>query len=449
VKLSLERLLAIGFVISAVVLLLIGALAEWNAWPYNALVAGMALGALAILAVAGRQIRAELARRRRAEDALRLNEQRLRLTIESINDYAVVMLDPTGRVIGWNQGAHRLKGYTSAEIVGQPFSRFYPAEMVREGVPERLLRTASEHGRVENSGWRVRKDGSQFWANVIISAVRDHTTSELLGFVKITRDLTEQLRAQKQIEMLNEDLSRRAALLEATNRELEAFSYSVSHDLRAPLRHIDGFAHLLSQRAAATLDAESRRFIEVISRSAKQMGALIDDLLAFSRIGRVPLRLETVNQRALIDRVIAERRYEAGGRPIRWEIGSLPDVRADGPLLRQVWSNLLDNAVKYSSKHPAPQIAIGGQLDDSTGEYVFFVRDNGVGFDMEFVDKLFGVFQRLHTPAEFEGTGIGLANVRRIVLRHGGRTWAEGKPDQGATFYFSIPATDLNGGASI
>jgi light-regulated signal transduction histidine kinase (bacteriophytochrome) len=254
-------------------------------------------------------------------------------------------------------------------------------------------------------------------------------------------DVTDQHASAERIQGLNADLAIRAQQLETANRELESFSYSVSHDLRAPLRHIDGFASLLGKRAGDSLDAESRRYIATISKSAKRMGTLIDDLLAFSRIGRVPLSLESVNHDQLVADVIANGRYDTGDRaPIAWEIGPLPQGVGDPAMVRQVWANLIENAVKYSSKSAAPRITIGAREDFDRGEQVFFVRDNGVGFDMAYADKLFGVFQRLH-GSEFDGTGIGLANVRRIVTRHGGRIWAEAQEGRGAVFYFSLPLT--------
>jgi signal transduction histidine kinase len=227
--------------------------------------------------------------------------------------------------------------------------------------------------------------------------------------------------------------------LEAANKELEAFSYSVSHDLRAPLRHIDGFAGLLAKNIGAKLDDNGRRYLFTISGAAKRMGRLIDDLLSFSRTGRSELSHSLVDQDALVVAVIREGRFGVGGKPIEWQISPLPPVRADASMLRQVWSNLLENAVKYSGKSEHPRIEVGTSVDAKFGDLVFFVRDNGVGFDMQYVDKLFGVFQRLHSVSEFEGTGIGLANVRRIVARHGGRTWAEGAIGKGATIYFSLP----------
>jgi len=230
----------------------------------------------------------------------------------------------------------------------------------------------------------------------------------------------------------------RTSELEAANKELEAFSYSVSHDLRAPLRHIDGFADMLSKSSgAAALSEKEKRFLNLISESAKQMNHLIEDLLEFSRTSRVEMRRTEVNLQEMLETIIQELQPEIEGRNIVWEKGPLPRVQADPSLLRQVFSNLLFNAIKYSRPRDPARIEIGSRAEP--GETVIFIRDNGVGFDMEYAHKLFGVFQRLHRNEEFEGTGIGLANVRRIVARHGGRTWAEGKVDEGATFYFSLP----------
>ncbi len=253
-------------------------------------------------------------------------------------------------------------------------------------------------------------------------------------------NITERKHGEDQIRQLNTDLMQRAAQLEAANKELEAFSYSISHDLRAPLRHIDGFAGLLSKHGAAVHDDEARRYLATIAAAAKQMGRLIDDLLGFSRMSRTAVSRTDVDQNALVTSIVREGGYDQKGRAIAWDIAPLPTVNADSAMLRQVWVNLLENAVKYSGKNPKPRVTVGCQpADGASDEWVFFVRDNGVGFDMAYADKLFGVFQRLHGPAEFEGTGIGLANVRRIVARHGGRTWGEGRVGEGAIFYFSLP----------
>ncbi|MGA9408334.1 MAG: ATP-binding protein, partial [Bacteroidota bacterium] len=223
----------------------------------------------------------------------------------------------------------------------------------------------------------------------------------------------------------------------AANKELEAFSYPVSHDLRAPLRHIDGFADLLLKHAAWTLDEKGRGFLTRISDSAKQMGVLIDELLVFSRMGRTEMRAAKVNLDRMVKEAVDSLKEETLGRDMTWNIRVLPEVEADEAMLRLVFQNLLGNAVKYTRRCEKTEIEIGRAAKPD--EYEFFVRDNGAGFDMQYADKLFGVFQRLHRSDEFEGTGIGLANVRRIIQRHGGRTWAEGKVDEGATFYFSLP----------
>ena len=253
----------------------------------------------------------------------------------------------------------------------------------------------------------------------------------------IRHDITERRRVAG-------ELQRRGELLEAANKELEAFSYSVSHDLRAPLRHIDGYAALLRKTVDQSLNEKAARYLQTISDAAKQMGQLIDDLLVFSRMGRQDILQTTVNMDQLIKSILSDLRLDLHGRQISWTIASLPEVKGDPSMLRQVFMNLLTNALKFTSTKPMASIEIGVE-PLSSDEVVVYVRDNGVGFDMQYAPKLFGVFQRLHRADEFEGTGIGLANVRRIVHRHRGRTWADGMPDKGATFYVALPRGGIKG----
>ncbi len=265
--------------------------------------------------------------------------------------------------------------------------------------------------------------------------------------LRLTRTLEARRRADEEVRALNQELEQRVAdrtaLLEATNQELEAFAYSVSHDLRAPVRHIDGFLGLLEAQTAGSLDEQSAHYMEAIAASAKRMGTLIDDLLSFSRMGRAEIVKVQTDLSALVREVIDDFSPEADGRKVRWHIGVLPVVRGDRNLLRAVLSNLLSNALKFTRPREIAEIEIGSE--SAASETVVFVRDNGVGFDPQYGQKLFGTFQRLHRADEFPGTGIGLANVRRIINRHGGRTWATGEPDHGATFYFSLPVRDVAG----
>jgi light-regulated signal transduction histidine kinase (bacteriophytochrome) len=254
-------------------------------------------------------------------------------------------------------------------------------------------------------------------------------------------ELEQRQQRETEIRKLNEELKARAAELIAANKELEAFAYSVSHDLRAPLRHLVGYSELLQKHAPNSLDDKSQRYIQTILESGKRMGNLIDDLLAFSRIGRTESRMTEVDLQQLVNEVVSEIVQQRKGQDISWKIGALPVCYGDRSLLKLVVGNLLSNAAKFSSARRPAKIEIGS-VDGNTNTTELFVRDNGVGFDMQYANKLFGVFQRLHRADEFEGTGIGLATVQRIVHRHGGMVRAEGAVDQGATFYFSLPKAE-------
>jgi light-regulated signal transduction histidine kinase (bacteriophytochrome) len=258
----------------------------------------------------------------------------------------------------------------------------------------------------------------------------------------VLNDITERKRTQQELERLNRELEdrvrSRTAQLEAANKELEAFSYSVSHDLRAPVRHIDGFVKLLEREHPPATD-KAAHYLRTIAASSQRMATLIDDLLALSRTGRAPLEMRMVQLGPLVEEVIGDLRHDLARRTLEWRVGALPAVRGDPSLLRVVLQNLLDNAVKYTRREPAALVEVGAlRLDE--GDTAIYVRDNGVGFDMRYADRLFGVFQRLHRAEDFEGTGVGLATARRVVHRHGGRIWGEGEPGRGACFYFTVEA---------
>jgi signal transduction histidine kinase len=279
------------------------------------------------------------------------------------------------------------------------------------------------------------------WAAIVVSfsTVRRRIEDSLRqARDNLQIEVEQRKRREDEIRKLNQELAKRAVELGATNKELESFSYSVSHDLRAPLRHMVGYSELLQKHASSVLDEKSQRYIRTIIESAKTMGNLIDDLLAFSRIGRAETKKTEVDLEQLVKEVVAEIGQDTKGREIAWKIGALPVCYGDRSMLRLVVVNLVSNAVKFTRTRRPAEIEIGC-VDGTNKEVEVFVRDNGAGFEMQYANKLFGVFQRLHLPEEFEGTGIGLATVQRIVHRHGGKVRGEGAVDQGATFYFSLP----------
>jgi PAS domain S-box-containing protein len=336
----------------------------------------------------------------------------------------------------WNRGAAELYGWTEDQAVGkhshQLLQTDYPLPM--DEVREELLRT----GRWEGELRKMKADGSRVFVASRWSLRQDEQGNPV-AILETNNDISDRKHREEEIRKLNQELEKRTIDLEASNKELEAFAYSVSHDLRAPLRHMVGFTELLQKNVSSMLDEKSLRYMKTILESAKRMGALIDDLLAFSRIARAETRQRPVSLEELVKEVLADLQRETEGREIAWNIGALPDTFGDRPMLRLVLVNLIANALKFTRTRPRAEIEIGC-LERKNDAVVVFVRDNGVGFDMKYAHKLFGVFQRLHQSGTFEGTGIGLATVQRIIHRHGGSVWAEGLVDGGATFFFSLPS---------
>jgi PAS domain S-box-containing protein len=380
----------------------------------------------------------DITHRRHAEKALREIDEKLAVFVVGVQDYAILMLDTDGRITTWNDGAERIKGYRAEEIIGQSFAKFYTPEAVAQGKPALALKTAEEQGRFEEEGWRIRKDGSGFWANVVITALWDKA-GKLRGFGKVTRDITERKLAAEALESQRKELAQSNAMLVGANEELESFSYSVSHDLRSPLRAIDGFSHALLEDYADRFDEAGRNHLERIRAATRRMGLLIDDLLSLSRISRADMHRQNVDLSALARSIASELQSAHPERHIELRIEDGLRATADSGLVRVVLENLLNNAWKFSSKRATAHIAFGMARGDRVPAY--FVRDDGAGFDPVFANRLFGAFQRLHTTSEFAGTGIGLATVQRIVTRHGGRIWAESAIDRGATFYFTLSDT--------
>jgi PAS domain S-box-containing protein len=390
----------------------------------------------------------EIVERKRAEEALRQAEEKYRSIFENSAE-GIFQSTPEGCFLSVNPALARMHGYASPEEMIAHVTDIGRQHYVDPKDRARFKECLDQQGFVKGfEAEELRKDGRRIWVSINARAVRgsDGASRYYEGTVE---DVTERKRAEKEIRRLNQELEQRVvdrtAQLQAANKELEAFAYSVSHDLRAPLRHIDGFLELLQKRIAPVVDDQSRQYMGTIADSAKRMAMLIDDLLSFSRMGRLEMSKMPVDLADLVQEVIEEFRTETEGRDIRWQIADLPVVSGDRATLKMVLINLIANALKFTKPREQAEIEIGCLLKRND-ETVVFVRDNGVGFDMTYVDKLFGVFQRLHRADEFEGTGIGLANVRRIITRHGGRTWAEGKVGQGATFYFALPQTQQGGG---
>ena len=378
-------------------------------------------------------IRTDITARKRLEEV----REHLAAVVESSDD-AIISKTLNGMVTAWNSGAERLFGYSSAESVGKPMDRLLPLERATE--ESDILARIARGERVDHfETVRVRKDGKRVDISATISPVKD-SSGAIVGVAKIARDITQRKTSEVEILKLNDELEEkvklRTAQLEAANKELETFSYSVSHDLRAPLRHISGFSQLLVEEFGANLAPGARHYLDRIQAGTQNMGVLVDELLHLARVGRHALNRRTTNLKELVAEVITLLLPESEGRQVEWAVSDLSTAQCDPVLVRQIFQNLLSNALKFT--RPRAQAVIEVSCREEDGQPVFMVRDNGIGFNMKYVDKLFGVFQRLHRAEDFEGTGIGLATVQRIVHKHGGQVWAEGELDKGAAFYFTL-----------
>jgi len=377
--------------------------------------------------------------RKNAETALAGSVEKFRALVESSSDL-IWETNLEGAYTYLSPQIEDILGYPVESLINKsPFTYIVDEEKVNLKIEsDKIVKTGKPFSSLVNKFYH--KNGNIVYLET--SGVPVINESGILnGYRGVSRDITDRFKAEQEVIKLNETLEvkvvERTQQLESANNELEAFSYSVSHDLRAPLRHISGFISLFLENKKTALSEEELGYLNIVSNSAKEMGDLIDALLSFSRLSRAEIQKTLINSNTMISQLQEIFTDETLSRKVDIHINELPPIYGDHQLLRQVWMNLLSNAIKYTSKKEVAKIEIGSL--DHNSEFVFFIKDNGAGFNMKYVDKLFGVFQRLHKPRDFEGMGIGLANVNRIITRHGGRCWAEGEINKGATFYFALP----------
>jgi PAS domain S-box-containing protein len=377
--------------------------------------------------------------RKRAEEVLRQSEERFRLLVEGVQEYAIFMLSPQGNVVSWNKGAERIKGYKADEIIGKHFSCFYTPEAIALGKPEEELRIAMEHGQMSEEGWRLRKNGQTFWTSVVITALFDKAGS-LQGFAKISRDMTETKQAEQALNDKNIKLQENAQELARSNRDLQQFAYVASHDLQEPLRMVASFTQLLAKRYQGKLDQDAQDFIKYAVDGATRMQALISDLLAYSRVDRQEKPFKLTNCDAILEQVLANLKLAISDSGAVITHDPLPVMMADAAQLGQLFQNLLGNAIKFRSEKPT-RVHLSSERHGNG--WKISVQDNGIGISLEYRERVFLIFQRLHTTAEYPGTGIGLAICKKIVERHGGRIWIESPPGGGSIFTFTLLTTPV------
>ncbi len=423
---------------------------------------------------ANEKLKAEILERKQAEQTLNYQAELFKKISE-----AVISTDVSFQILSWNNASENLYGWTSMEAIGEKFGEFLRVEYINSK-PEEVLAEIEKNGIWTGEVIQYNKAGEKLFVNTSITNL-DNSDGEVIGKVAVNRDITEAKHVQNELiayqthletlveertSALNKQVSESAQLNEAltnlledfqstnenlaiasrklqeANQELEAFTYSVSHDLRAPLRAVDGFSQILLEDYADELPKNAVSYLTKVTDGAHQMGELIKDLLELSRLGRKPLQKLHFDCNEMVQKIIEDFDYKISKQDYEIKIHDFPNVYGDPALLKQVFVNLISNAIKFSSQNETPRIEIGKMRDD--GEVRFYVKDNGVGFDMDYVENLFGVFQRLHSADQFEGTGVGLAIVQRIIRRHGGRVWAEGQVNKGATFFFTIPQDEYS-----
>jgi PAS domain S-box-containing protein len=363
-------------------------------------------------------------------------ELRYRTLIEGVTDYAIYSLDRHGNITSWNSGAQRIKKYTAEEIIGKHFSQFYTKEDAAAGLPAKVLNTAATTGHFEGEGWRVRKDGSQFWSSVVITPLRDED-GEIMGYSKITRDITDRMELLQKIQHHADELELRVAERERTNAELEAFSYSVSHDLRSPIRAIEGFTDIVLTDFGGQLPAQVVELLQNVAVSATRMNRLVEDLLNYSRLGRIEVEPVPVNIAAAL-KAAKEQIEEALRDKVKISVDSSLTVSANMAMLTQTLFNLINNGLKFYPPGQTPHVEVTGRRDGRN--IVIEVCDEGIGIAPQHLERIFQVFERLHSTEAYPGTGIGLAIVKRGISRIGGKVWVESAPGKGSRFYISLPA---------
>lgn len=364
--------------------------------------------------------------------SLKTDERLYRRMFDEIEDYAIVSLDVSGHISNWNKGASLIKGYTSQEIIGQHFSIFYTPEDILNNKPASLIKLAREEGKAKAEGWRMRKDGTRFWGSILITAVHDDDGS-LIGFTKVTRDLTERMLAEQAAIKRMEELDR-------INRDLEQFVYIASHDLQEPLLTISNFIELIKSEYSESLalDAQASTYVNFIEDASLRLRSLIKGLLDYSRIGRQKLRSE-VDFNVLMETLKKDMRVSITAAKATIKYTNLPIVPGFETELRQLMQNLVSNALKFKREGVAPVVEVSAERNN--GCWTFAVKDNGIGIDEKYQDKIFMIFQRLHNRNEFEGNGIGLAHCKKIVEMHKGQLRVESIFGQGSTFYFTLNIT--------